>query len=67
MGLRRLDDTSVEFRHAYNLLASGWSGTYGQLATLLGRSSRSALLSLRVAESYARRTPGWDRSRVHKA
>lgn len=64
--LRAADECSWEFQEATRLLDDGWSGTFGELAVKLNRTPRSALLAVRMVNSYARRHPNWNRSKVYK-
>ena len=67
MSLCALCDTSPEFQKAHDLLSHGWKGTYGELCKEVKRTTRSALLAWRFAESFLARHPNWDRTSVHKA
>jgi hypothetical protein len=64
--LKTVDELSSEFQNATAILDSGWSGTYGDLAVKLGRTSRSALLAVRMVRSYVVRHPSWNASAGYK-
>ena len=48
---------SWEYNETQRLLDGGWTGTYGDLAIKLGRTSRSALLAWRMYRAYQDRHP----------
>ena len=64
--LKPVVELSTEFQNATAILDGGWSGTFGELAVKLGRTTRSALLAVRMVASYLARHPNWDASVVHK-
>lgn len=64
--LKPAHELSSEFQCATAILDGGWRGTFGDLAVMLGRTSRSALLAVRMVASYAVRHPGWDDGSVYK-
>lgn len=55
---------SETYQAVEDLLDSGWSGTYGDLAVEVGRSRRSGRVIGRLVKSYALRHPGWPHDRV---
>jgi len=65
MALRHYTELSDEYLHTEAILSSNWSGTFGDLAIKLGRTSRSALLAVRMVQSYARNHPAWNSSKVY--
>ncbi len=64
--LKPVEELSAEFQSATTILDGGWSGTFGDLAVKLGRTTRSALLAVRMVASYLARHPTWDASLVYK-
>ncbi|QDT91730.1 hypothetical protein Pan161_33930 [Gimesia algae] len=66
MALRSNRQLSKEYHIAKQLLDAGWSGTFGQLAVALGRTTRSALLAVRLTRSYHRRHPAWNSTAVYR-
>ena len=67
MTLRKHNALSREYHAAEQLLDSGWTGTFGDLAVKLGRTSRSALLAVRIYRSYRRRHPNDNGTKVYPA
>jgi len=62
--IRPLHQLSPEFHAVARLLDNGWSGTYGNLATAIGRSTKSGRVIGRLVKGYARRHPRWPHDRV---
>ena len=64
--MKPLNELSREYQRTDQLLGSGWSGSFGELAQKLGRTTRSALLAVRMVNSYRARHPDWDSSLVYR-
>lgn len=57
---------SEEYLYTEAILGSGWSGSFGDLAVKLGRSTRSALLAVRMVQAYQKTNPGWNSATVYR-
>ena len=63
--MKPVSKLSPTYRDVAQVLDSGWSGTYGDLAVRIGRSSRSGRIIGQLVKSYARRHPDWSHDNVY--
>ncbi|QDV52287.1 hypothetical protein [Gimesia fumaroli] len=57
---------SDEYLQSEAILGTGWRGSFGELAVKLGRTTRSALLAVRMVQAYQKTNPGWNPANVYR-
>jgi hypothetical protein len=60
-----LDRLSREYHAVAGFLDAGWTGTYGDLAVMIGRTRRSGRVVGRLVKSYALRHANWPHANVY--